>query len=172
MHDIRLIWCHGSLSEPWGAKSRYLAGVAETAGLEMDALDFRDLDDPDDRVERMVSHLEGSDVPAILVGSSMGGYVAAAACSRLKIAGIFLLAPAFYLPGYATHVFNGLPKAVTVVHGWRDDVVPVENAIRFASLHRAELHVLDDGHRLAASTEALGVYFFNFLDAIKGGDQA
>ena len=34
----------------------------------------------------------------ILVGSSMGGYVSTVASVSLKPAGLFLMAPAFYMP--------------------------------------------------------------------------
>jgi hypothetical protein len=37
------------------------------------------------------------------------------------------------------------------VHGWNDDVVPVENSIRFAKECNASLHILDADHRLTAN---------------------
>jgi predicted alpha/beta-hydrolase family hydrolase len=163
MPDCRLLWCHGSLSRPWGAKSLALTDVAGEFGLTMEGPDFSGLADPDDRVERLLSILAEDGRPAILAGSSMGGYVAAAASMRANVPALFLLAPAFYFPGYAVHVFPGLPGRVTVVHGWNDDVVPVDNAIRFARTHKATLHVLDDGHRLEASTETLCILFARFL---------
>jgi pimeloyl-ACP methyl ester carboxylesterase len=163
MPDCRLLWCHGSLSQPWGTKSLALADVAGEFGLTMEAPDFSDLADPDERVERLLSILAEDDRPAILAGSSMGGYVAAAASMRARVPAIFLLAPAFYFPGYAVHVFPGLPGRVTVVHGWNDEVIPADNAIRFARTHKATLHVLDDGHRLEASTETLCILFARFL---------
>lgn len=164
MSDVRLIWCHGSLSQPWGAKSKALADIASAAGLTMEGLDFQDLENPDDRVERLVATLQETDKPAILCGSSMGGYVAAAAARHANTLGLFLLAPAFYFQGYATHVFTGLPETITVIHGWQDDVVPVDNAIRFAKQHKAELHILPDDHRLSSSIDTLGVLFADFLD--------
>jgi pimeloyl-ACP methyl ester carboxylesterase len=163
MPDCRLLWCHGSLSQPWGTKSLALADVAGEFGLTMEGPDFSDLADPDERVERLASILAEDDRPAILAGSSMGGYVAAAAAMQAKVPALFLLAPAFYLPGYAVHVFPALPGRVTVVHGWDDDVVPPDNAIRFARTHKATLHVLADGHRLEASIETLGILFARFL---------
>lgn len=163
MRDLQLIWCHGSLSDPWGTKSLALAETARNRGLEMTALDCRDLEDPDQRVERLLELLTQDGRPAVLAGSSMGGYVAAAAARGHDVLGLFLLAPAFYFPGYAVHVFSNLPPRVTVVHGWTDDVVPVENAIRFARTHRAELHLLDDNHRLEGSTAELCVLFDRFL---------
>jgi pimeloyl-ACP methyl ester carboxylesterase len=163
MPDCRLLWCHGSLSKPWGTKSLALAETARRIGLTMEGPDFSDLDDPDARVDRLLSLLEEDDRPAILAGSSMGGYVAAAASMRARVPALFLLAPAFYFPGYAVHVFPDLPGRVTVVHGWNDDVVPVDHAIRFARTHKAALHVVADGHRLEESTETLCGLFGRFL---------
>ncbi len=169
MSKATIIWCHGSLSQPWGTKSETLADVAKAARVPMEALDFQDLDNPDERVERLALKLAELDGPVILAGSSMGGYVATAVAKYTEVAGLFLLAPALYLPGYDLHVFSNLPKAVSVVHGWNDDVVPVENSIRFAKQHMADLHILPDEHRLSESVEAIGFLFQDFLDTVKKG---
>jgi len=166
MTEATLIWCHGSLSQPWGTKSKTLADIALNAGLTMDALDFQDLEQADQRVERLVSTLENTTKPVILAGSSMGGYVASTAAKHIEVAGLFLLAPAFYLPGYATHVFSNLPNTISVIHGWQDDVVPVDNSIRFAGRHKANLHILPDEHRLSQSIDTIGTLFAHFLDTL------
>lgn len=168
MSDYSLIWCHGSQGQPWGTKSKALSETAAKLGMTMEAPDFRETENPDDRVRGLIDILEAAGRPAILAGSSMGGYVAAAAAKHADVRGLFLLAPAFYFPGYDVHVFSGLPQAVTVVHGWTDDVVPVENSIRFAKTHKADLHVLEDNHRLQASTEQLCTLFHAFLEASRG----
>lgn len=90
MPDHRLIWCHGSLGLPWGSKSTALAETASELGLAMEA--------PDRRAEMLAALLETSDRPAILAGSSMGGYVAAAVAARFNVRGLFLPAPAFPSP--------------------------------------------------------------------------
>jgi len=169
MSDISLIWCHGSQSQPWGNKSKLLADTAAAAGFTMDALDFQEIPNADDRVAHLVDTLAEIGKPAILAGSSMGGYVASAASKQANVLGLFLLAPAFYLPGYDMHVFSGMPQTISVIHGWRDDVVPVENSIRFAKLHKASLHILDDEHRLEESTPDIGPLFAHFLETIKSG---
>ena len=54
--------------------------------------------------DRRVGQLLSTSLPEhsklILVRSSMGGYVSNVASTRLKVDGLFLLAPAFYLNGY------------------------------------------------------------------------
>jgi alpha-beta hydrolase superfamily lysophospholipase len=133
----------------------------------MEALDFQDISNADDRVSLLVKKLDEIGRPTILAGSSMGGYVACAAAKQANIVGLFLLAPAFYLPGYAVHVFSGLPKNITVIHGWNDNVVPVENSFRFAKLHKANLHILKDEHRLESSTPNINLIFEHFLETVK-----
>ena len=167
MSDTGLIWCHGAQSQPWGAKSKSLADTASAAGLSMDAVDFQEIPDADDRVALLVEKLKSTGKPTILAGSSMGGYVACAAAKQTDVLGLFLLAPAFYLSGYATHVFSGLPKTISIIHGWNDDVVPVDNSIRFAKLHKANLHILKDGHRLKNSTPDINLIFAHFLETVK-----
>lgn len=167
MNDLSLIWCHGSLSQPWGEKSKHLADVAKEFGLTMDAVDFQSIENPDERVDKLRSRMDELGTPVILAGSSMGGYVAATAAKGADVAGLFLLAPAFYLPGYDTHVFSDLPEIVTVIHGWNDDVVPVDNSIRFAGLHKARLALLPDGHRLSESLDDIGSLFSRFLYTIQ-----
>ncbi len=166
MSDLSLFWCHGSLAKPWGAKSEALAATAAEAGLTMQAPDFSGTENPDERVSMLLALLDQADGPAVIAGSSMGGYVAAAAAARREVRGLFLIAPAFYFPGYAVHVFSNLPERVAVVHGWRDDVVPVDNAVRFARTHRADLTVFDDNHRLEKSVDRLRPLFSGFLRAV------
>jgi len=59
----------------------------------------------------------------VLMGSSMGAYVATVAAETIKPSGLFLLAPAFYLPGYLRTEFDPPAKYTRVIHGWRDDIV-------------------------------------------------
>tara|TARA_Y100001954_G_C15827271_1_gene612919 strand:+ start:2275 stop:2790 length:516 start_codon:yes stop_codon:yes gene_type:complete len=161
----RLIWCHGSLSEPWGAKSTAFAETAKSMGYTLEAPDFSDLENPDDRVQRLADILSDAKGPTVLLGSSMGGYVATAVAKQVQVDGLFLLAPAFYLKGYDVHVFSGLPESITVIHGWQDDVVPVDNSIRFAKLHRAALHALPDDHRLSASIDTMTSLLAHYLQS-------
>ena len=53
------------------------------------------------------------------------------------------------------------PKAI--IHGWKDDVVPVENSIRFAREHSATLHILDSDHRLHNELPLVNYLFEFFL---------
>lgn len=93
----------------------------------------------------------------------MGGYVATALSEHLKPSGLFLLAPAFYIPGYATQ--NPIPHAdkVSIIHGWHDDIVPLENSIRFAKEHNSTLHIIDGEHHLRENIDTIAELFTLFL---------
>jgi hypothetical protein len=49
------------------------------------------------------------------------------------------------------------------VHGWRDDVVPVENSIRYAREHGATLHIVDGDHRMIEQLSLINYLFEYFL---------
>jgi surfactin synthase thioesterase subunit len=49
------------------------------------------------------------------------------------------------------------------VHGWHDDIVPVENSIRWAREQRAALHILDGDHRLQEQIPAICQLLAAFL---------
>ena len=157
MSEPRVVFAHGKESGPWGSKIQHLAGVAESLGFAVESLDYSDLMDPTARVDRLITHAPVG-APLVLVGSSMGGYVSAMACGALKPDALLLLAPALYLDGYPGEP-EGCPADSMVVHGWGDDIVPLDSSLRFARERRAALHVLDDGHRLADSIDLIGALF-------------
>ncbi len=45
--------------------------------------------------------------------------------------------------------------------------MPVDNSIRFAGQHKANLHILPDEHRLSESVNTIGTLFAHFLDSLK-----
>jgi alpha/beta superfamily hydrolase len=96
----------------------------------------------------------------------LGGHVAAAAARRVGAQGLFLLAPAFYMAGFEAHTPQDVACPTAIVHGWRDDIVPVDNSIRWAREHRAALHVLDSDHRLEDQIEAICLMLRAFLNSL------
>jgi predicted esterase len=158
---------HGKESGPWGSKIAAMADLARDRSLEVDSLDYRGMADPAARVDKLVDYCAALARPLVLVGSSMGGHVAAAASARLSdVRGLFLIAPAFYVPGY--EALTPVPQArrITIVHGWRDDVVPAANSVRFAQKHRAGLHLIDGDHRLTEHVFEINRFFDWFLDDV------
>lgn len=162
-----VVFSHGKESGPWGSKITAMAVVVRELGKAVESVDYRGLDDPADRVAKLIevgSRLEG---PLVLVGSSMGGHVSAAAAGRLKPRGLFLLAPAFYMAGYEEHTPQDVACPTAIVHGWQDDIVPVQNGIRWAREHRAALHVLDSDHRLESQIRAICTLLREFLSVLR-----
>jgi len=129
-------------------------------------VDYRGMDDPRARVQKLIDAGLKIKDPMVLVGSSMGGYVSAAAANRIAARGLFLLAPAFYMPGFEAYTPLKVAVPTAIVHGWHDDVVPVENSIRWAHEHKAALHILDSDHRLEDQIEAICVLLREFLLAL------
>jgi len=158
---------HGKESGPWGTKIAAMADLARDRGLAVESIDYRGMDDPAARVDKLVQHCAPLRVPLVLVGSSMGGHVAAAASALLPdVRGLFLLAPAFYIPGYEALTPVPRSRRITIVHGWRDDVVPAANSIRFAAQYRAGLHLIDGEHRLTEHIFEINRFFDWFLDDV------
>ena len=159
-----VIFSHGQESGPWGTKIRAMAELVKAMGCEADSIDYQGIADPTERVEKCVRECAGIEAPLILVGSSMGGHVATAAADRLGAAGLFVLAPAYYMEGYEDLTPSPPSMPISIVHGWHDDVVPVENSIRFAQACHAELHLLDGDHRLTENIDDINYYLRRFIE--------
>ena len=155
-------FAHGKESGPWGIKITALATIARDRGFEVLSPDYSHTLDPRQRVAELRA-LAVQARQLVLVGSSMGGYVSAMACEALQPQGLFLMAPALYFEGWDEEP-DAIPQHCSVVHGWNDDIVPMERGLRFAQRHRAELHLLDSGHTLNDRLAELGILFGDFLD--------
>jgi pimeloyl-ACP methyl ester carboxylesterase len=159
-----VIYNHGKDSIPWGEKAYALAEVAKRHGYHFISPDYQASNDPDLRVKQLLAmDLTGYDA-IILVGSSMGAYVVTVAAEIIQPKGLFLIAPAFYLPGYQRTEFSPHCQRIEVFHGWQDEVVPPENSWRFCQQHQANLHMLDSDHRLLSVLPVMADAFDRFLD--------
>lgn len=161
-----VIFSHGQESGPWGTKIRAMADTLRELGCKADSIDYRGIADPTARVRKLIAECSDINDKLILVGSSMGGHVATAAAEAVGAAGLFVLAPAYFMPGYEDLTPNAPELPLAIVHGWRDDVVPVENSIRFAAACRAELHVIDGDHRLTENIDEINYYLKRFIQRI------
>ena len=161
--SLTVVFSHGKESGPWGSKITAMAAVVRDMNHAVESVDYRGVDDPRARVEMLVAAVSRVPKPVVLVGSSMGGHVSAAAACVLRPRGLFLLAPAFYMPGFEAYTPQNVVCPTAVVHGWRDAIVPVENSIRWAREHKAALHVLDSDHRLEDRIAAICTLLRYFL---------
>ena len=159
---------HGQESGPWGTKIRTLARTARAADWQVESLDYQGMADPLARVEKCVAYCREQGEPIVLYGSSMGGYVAMATAAQVPVRGLFLLAPALFMPGYGEYMPDPLPACPTaIVHGWRDDVVPYAGSVRYGEETGATVTLLDSDHRLTAELDVINRLFAEFLERLR-----
>ena len=163
-----VIFSHGQESGPWGTKIKAMSEMVGELGCKSASIDYQGMADPGERVARLIDACESIDDTLILVGSSMGGHVATAAAAVAGAAGLFVLAPAYYMEGYEALTPTPPSIPICIVHGWHDDVVPVDNSIRFARECQATLHLVDGDHRLTANIVEINAYLKRFVRQVVG----
>ena len=164
LHTV--VFSHGKETGPWGSKITAMAATARQLELAVESVDYQGIEDPSKRVDKLLQLGSAITGPMVLVGSSRGGHVSAAAARRLRARGLFLLAPAFYMPGFEAYTPQDVDCPAAIVHGCRDEIVPVENSIRWAREHAAALHILNSDHRLQDQIEAICGLLRDFLRAL------
>ena len=99
-----ILYLHGFASGPGSTKARYLAGRFAAEGLHIAVPDMTpgpqgfERSTPSSMLAVAEQHLQGAPGPHALVGSSLGGYLAALAAGRNPgVDRLVLLAPAFRL---------------------------------------------------------------------------
>ena len=167
-----IILSHGSDSGPDATKVSALAAVAESLGWSTERPDYREDDacghagSIDPRLTRLAAAIKASPVPPVLVGSSMGAFVSGLASVGTPVAGLFLLALPTRIPDYprAFAVGPGVPSFL--VHGYADDVCPLDEAVAFAAGHAMPALLVQDDHRLAATLPDIEAEFRRFLGGL------
>ena len=143
----RVLFVHGQESGPQGTKARLLAEHFEALTPQMDTRDF-------EACVRQIAAAIDAFHPDVVVGSSFGGAVAVALLQRGRWRGpTLLLAPAVVELGLPPRLPEGVP--VTIVHGTRDEVVPIAGSLSLArsgSPEQVRLLEVPDDHRLSATT--------------------
>lgn len=139
---------HGLEGSPTGAKAQYLGRHFELSAPAMDTGDFQGAVATQAAAAREYN-------PDVLVGSSFGGAVALALLQRGLWRGpTLLLAPAVGHFGVEARIPDGV--RVTIVHGTRDEICPIDWSRALARTGSPELVRLvevDDEHRLALLLE-------------------
>jgi pimeloyl-ACP methyl ester carboxylesterase len=161
MPPTAVLFCHGLDTGPFGRKYHALID----AGIDLVAPDFQGMDLAA-RVAHLLPILGRYDAP-VVVGSSYGGITALCA-ARLhadaggRLAGLLLCAPALARtepPAAELRRRTGLrpPAPTVVIHGLRDEVIPIAVSRDFAHAHpdRVELVEVDDDHGLAGSLDRI-----------------
>lgn len=196
----RVIYLHGFASAPSSTKAQFFRRKFSEVGVKCDVLqldsgDFEGLTITGQL--RVVADSAGGE-RVTLMGSSLGGYVAALYAARHpEVERLVLLAPAFQFPSRWKHRFTlgemeqwrnagtrsffhygykadrplgygfvedaeqyedepDFQQPALILHGLRDDVVPVEVSREFAARHpNAVLRTLDSGHELTDCLDLL-----------------
>jgi len=204
-----IIYLHGFADGPNDLKGQYCRAWAGSRGIEfygpdlnLPAFESLTISAQVDAVETLVRQLEST---AVLIGSSLGGLIAAAVGHRIVprqrswLKALILLAPAFGfarrrleselwadyrrrgnlpiwhsgmqrwmclgpqllddLPAWTQAETWQIEMPVFVLHGRRDEIVPLAESDAFVLRHpRARLLVLEDAHELSteSSIDALG----------------
>jgi predicted esterase len=161
-----VIFSHGQESGPWGTKIRAMADMVRGLDYSTDSIDYQGIADPTERVQKLIAECRDIEDTLVLVGSSMGGHVATAAADSLSAAGLFVLAPAYFIQEYEELTPEPPKMPICIVHGWHDDIVPVENSIRFAASCAATLHIVDGDHRLTNNLDEINTYLKNFIETL------
>jgi len=161
-----LILSHGLESGPDATKVSALARVADTLGFDSIRPDYRDLDAGRDvrRIDERIARLEqtAGNAAVILAGSSLGAFVSGLASQRVRCSGLFLIALPLEIPGYAPR-FEAAAVPTALVHGWDDELCPVDAAIAFARSRSATITLVRDDHRLSAHVDFIAEQFRQFL---------
>lgn len=158
-----VVFSHGKDSSPHSRKIIALTETARGEGYEVLAVDYRGIDSPKARVTHLVDSCKDVQGDLVLVGSSLGGYVSLVAAPTLHARGVFLMAPAIYFDQLPPLRERSIDCPFTIVHGWRDDVVPYEDSLRLAREYRATLHLVDSDHHLYTHMRMIRYYFEHFL---------
>ncbi|MGB3727046.1 MAG: YqiA/YcfP family alpha/beta fold hydrolase [Glaciecola sp.] len=160
---MKVIFSHGKESGPWGSKIKRLAATAEALGFNVDSIDYSGIDDADERVNKLCDYLKSETDEFVLIGSSMGGYVSLVASDRYPPVGLFLLAPALYMDGYSHQIYKAKVEQIQIIHGWLDDVIPLDNVYKFARESKCTLSIVNSDHRLNSALDEIEQAFSYFL---------
>lgn len=191
-----LVYLHGFSSAPGGSKGSFCRAWAEARGIPFHAPDLNlpsfEALTVTAQVEAVEALLRALPEPPVLVGSSLGGFIATAAAHRgAEPRSLILLAPAISFPArrmvspeWADYRAKGeaqvyhygqrrmmrlgpelredlprwmddaawrIPAPTTILHGRRDEAVPVSESEAYAARNpSATLHILEDDHGLLA----------------------
>jgi predicted esterase YcpF (UPF0227 family) len=167
-----LYYLYGYQSSPLGSKGTLLK---ET--LHAIPITYRDGAPEDLVVSECLSRISDvikKDQQVVLIGSSLGGFLAAAtALTHPNVKQLILLNPAIIPPHTDLHTIQGMPYRIleeminprlfeqkisahiTILRGTNDDVVPDDWVICFAKAQQATIQLYNDDHRFSKNLQKL-----------------
>lgn len=187
---ITVVYSHGRHGSPWyGFKIEALRPIALKMGINMISIRYPEEMPIEEMEQKLLKTVQDDvNVPGdlIFLSSSRGAYLSTRVSRGLvdfyaneqvrmdddkvlpkrHVLGQFLIAPAFYIkPDYYPDQ-NPTPGNIrtTIVHGFDDDVISCENSIKFSRLFKAQLYLIEGGHRLNSQRDRLCLLFESFLN--------
>lgn len=166
------ILSHGFESGPDATKVAALAEAADALGWTHERPDYTDLDAQHDiselgnvpaRIERLIGLAQAAAQrgPLVLAGSSLGAYISGLVSLHLPVAGLFLMAPPIRMG--SAHPLDAAPVPTSIIHGWRDELIPADEVMMWAQARRDRLVMVDDAHRLTEHVESSKLAFAALL---------
>jgi len=169
-----LYYLHGYQSNPFSEK-----GTLLREALQVVPITYRD-GAPEDLVisECLIRIYEviKKDQQVVLIGSSLGGFLAAAtALNHPNVKQLILLNPAIIPPQTDLNKIQGMPyrilkemidprlfeqkipASITILRGTRDNVIPDDWVICFAKAQQAKIQLYNDDHRFSRNLKKLPV---------------
>ena len=169
---MMLYYIHGYMSDPNSTK-----GTLFKEKLNAIAIKYRDCEPEDLVISECINRIKReieNDKNAILIGSSLGGILAAkTALESSNVKQIILLNPALIPPSVDISKIQGMPhrilkdmqdirlfkdKIKSKIHillGLEDDVVPNSWGLEFAKVQKATVKTFHDDHQFSRNLEKL-----------------
>lgn len=166
------ILSHGFESGPDATKVTALAEVAERLGWSHERPDYTDLDarrevsdlgDVPARVARLLGLAQAAAArgPLLLAGSSLGAWISGRVSQQVAVEGLFLMAPPIRMG--SAPPFEAADVPVSIIHGWHDELIPVQHVVEWALHRQASLLLVNDSHRLSDHVAASASAFAALL---------
>ena len=175
-----LYYIHGYMSSPNSTK-----GTLFKKKLNAKPIRYRDCEPEDlvisDCLSRIKKEIE-NDEDAVLIGSSLGGYLAAkTALENKNVKQIILLNPAIIPLSVNISKINGMPQSILsdiqdeslfknkissdiyILIGLQDDVVPIKWPLDFAMSQNSTLKFFEDDHSFTKNLQKLPQIINKFL---------
>ena len=67
------------------------------------------------------------------------------------------------MPDYQQQTYPINLNNFEIVHGWSDDIIPIQHSIKYAQQAQCTLHLIDGDHRLNSSIDQVIKLFKLFL---------
>lgn len=176
-----LYYIHGYLSSPNSTK-----GLLFKEKLNAKAIKYRDCEPEDLVISDCLSWIKReieNDKNAVLIGSSLGGFLAAkTALENTNVKQIILLNPAIIPPSVDITKIQGMPQRILsdiqdislyknkissniiIFVGIEDDLIPLKWPIEFALSQDSTIRFFDDDHSFTNNMNQLPQIIDNFLD--------